>query len=152
MFDRLGATLGDYLGSHENNNVGYIGKKVFGFDEGGAVDTTDNTPDTPTWLKAINSVAGAAKQTIDKGYGYGATGSFYNSPAYIASHYTALGKFFNSAEPGNKYTDRYISPTKVDNPQIEDPETFYARWYNRMRNFAQAEEIAGHGQPTVRSR
>ncbi len=141
------------------NNVGHFIKQIYLAQGGvtggsGNIDTSLSSSD----MAAINSeakqgVTGADSSTeraANTGLGTGQ--GFYNSPVYIASHYSQLGKFFTGAEPGNAYTNRYTVPQKTPAPQSEDPDIFYAKWYSKMRQFAQAEEVSGAGQAEVRSR
>ncbi len=148
FFDTLGNTLNDIIGSHGNNNVGWAGKQVFGYAEGGEVSTDDFNPGT-----ALGSALIAAKQTYggkqDTSY---IGGNFINSPSYMMQHFSQLGKFFHGGEPGNLYTNRFKQPEPTKTQAMENPNAYYSQWYERMRNFAQAEEVANRGQPQIRSK
>ncbi len=165
FFDKLQNELADAI-DPENNNVGHFVEQVFGtpkgFAQGGAVSSVDpGIAEEGSALGSMQKIVNAAqKSTI--GANASASGGrfgdsplgqgFYNSAPYIASHYTQLGKFFSGADPGSKYTDRYESPQKGQPAQSQNPEDWYAKFYNRLRNFAQATEIAGRGQETVRTK
>lgn len=143
LFDKLGGILSDTIGSHDNNHVGWAGENIIGYAEGGEVG------DPLSAGNLLQSIGNAAKPAIDNGYGNATLGKFYNSPVYIASHYSQLGKFFNY--PGNSYNTTVKQPQPNAPAEAEDPKDFYSRWYESMRRFAQAEEVATRGQPQVRS-
>ena len=161
FFDQLQNQLADAI-DHDTNNVGHFATQVFGFAQGGAVSSADpglveansDIGLTQRIINAAQKTTTGADATASGGrYGDSPLGAgFYNSAPYIASHYTQLGKFFSGADPGSKYTDHYTTPQKEQPVQSQNPEDFYARWYNRMRNFAQAEEVAAKGQTTVRTK
>ena len=147
------------------NTVGHFVKEIYkspqGFASGGLADNKLSVDDESTNLALLRNIANEAKagttgaDAIASGgkYGDSATGSgFYNSPAYLMQHYSQLGKFFSGAEPGNAYTNRYAIPQKQTRPPSEDPNDYYARWYDKMRQFAEAREVAGTGEAEVRSR
>lgn len=147
LFDSLGNQLYDIIDNHENNNVGWMLKQfalVKGFDEGGVVD--DSIESGGGTLGVIGKAVGKTLKQDTSALG----GNFVNSPTYLAQHYTQAGKFFTGAEQGNKYTDHFQTPEKTKSPTSENPTDFYARWYNRMREFAEASEVANRGQTTVR--
>lgn len=156
MFDTLGNILNDAIGSHENNNVGHVVKEMYGYAQGGAVndlaDTTDDNVNLDNPGSIVRALGKAAGPVYGKSGDDSALGkqSSYNSPTFLAKHFTDIGKFFSGAEPGNRYTDRYKNPEQTKPLQSENPTTFYARWYNQNREAAQAEEIANRGQVTVR--
>lgn len=143
LWDRLGATLSDIIGSHDNNHVGWAGENIVGYAEGGEVSDPLSTSGI------LSSIGNAAKPAVDKGYGHGALGVFTNSPTYIMQHYAQLGKFFSY--PGNSYNTSFKQPQEGPAPEAADPKDFFSKWYESMRRFAQAEEIATRGQPQIRS-
>lgn len=165
FFDSQQKTLASYLAAPEENTVNHFTGKVFGFASGGLADssdTTDNTlgssdtgPSTSLLQRLINSAQKSFTSSNSSAFGgqYGSSPlgmGFYNSPAYLAARFTDLGRFFTGAEPGNFYTNRYEQPQKTPALKSEDPAAYYSRWYERMRNFAQAEEVANRGQTQVR--
>lgn len=162
-FDTMQERLADAI-DPSTNTVGHFIKQIYaapGFASGGSVNDTLNSDHELTDMSVLKNIANQAKAsttTADASvsggkFGDTALGSaFYNSPAYIMQHYSQLGKFFSGAESGNKYTDHYAVPQKTQAPVSEDPNDFYARFYNKMRQFAQAEEITGAGQAEVRTR
>lgn len=159
QFDRLGDQLNDIIGDHKNNNVKYMAEQVFGFASGGAVlePSDDSAAASDTDLSNPLNLARAVAKAGKTVYGGGdnadsALGklSSYNSPLFLTGHIQAAGKFFNGAEPGNLYTNRYKQPEPNKPTASENPTDFYARWYNRMREFAQASEVADRGQSQVR--
>jgi len=162
FFDQLQNQLADAI-DHDTNNVGHFATQVFRFAQGGAVSSADpGLMEASSELGLTQKIINAAQKTTTGAdasasggkYGDSPTGAgFYNSAPYIASHYSQLGKFFGSGtESGNKYTDHYTTPQKEQPVQSQNPEDFYARWYNRLRNFAQATEVADRGQTTVRTK
>ena len=150
LWDKLGAELNDIIGSHENNNVGWMYNQIYPkhFDEGG-VATSDTDPSLmgtlKTVAKGVKDTYGGRQDTSALG------GNFVNSPTYLMQHYYNAGKFFTGAESGNKYTDRYQNPHQSKVTQGEPASNFYAKWYETMRRFAEASEVANRGQTTVRS-
>jgi hypothetical protein len=162
FFDQQQQKLADAI-DPETNTVGHFVEQIYGpvkgYAQGGAVDP--GLSETGSDLGIMQKIIGAANKsttgadaTASGGrYGDSPLGQgFYNSAPYIASHYTQLGKFFGpGTEPGNKYSDHFTQPQKSQPVQSQNPEDFYARFYNRMRNMAQAEEIANRGQTTVKS-
>lgn len=147
LWDKLGATLSDIIGSHDNNHVGWAGENIIGYAEGGEVSDPLSTSGI------LQSIGTAAKPVVDKGYGHGALGVFTNSPTYIMQHYAQLGKFFTGTGNSNPYNTSFKQPQERDSPTPEaaDPNEFYAKWYAQMRKFAEAEEVASRGKPNIRS-
>lgn len=133
-FDDMGNTVGHAIGN------------IFG----GAQDDITTTPDSSNLGQKVGKLfSGLGKQDPNEN----ALGmKFYNSPLYLTSHYMQLGKFFQGTEPGNYYTNRYTTPPKPQPIQAETVPNLYARWYQRMREFAEAEEVSNTGKVTVRSR
>lgn len=171
-FDTQQQSLIDLIDSPAQNNVGHFANQVF-FAGGGIAGTydsnTDPKTDSNTGLKTeaneislTQRLTSAADKTFNVSsdpntnqgkYGESPLGQgFYNSSPYIASHYTQLGKFFTGAGAGNEYTNRFDQPTKQPAAKSENPGDFYARWYEGMRRFAEAEEVANHGQTIARSK
>lgn len=145
IFDKLGATLNDYIGSPANNNVGWAWEQMqpqkdetLNLAEGGLA--------TEDIFKGVTS---AAKDTFGKGTNPYTTG-YTNSPAYVAQHYTSLGKFFHVGEPTNNNSTRFPTTEKNKITQSENPNDFYAKWYMGMRRLAEAQEIASRGQAGTR--
>lgn len=164
-FDNQQQLLADTI-DPTTNNVGHFIKEIYGFPKGFASgglanDNSLSVDNESTNLALLQRIANEAKasttaaDTAASGGRFGdtATGSgFYNSPAYMMQHYSQLGKFFSGSDHGSKYTDNYRTPQKMPAPTSEDPTTFYANWYNRMREFAEAAEVIGTGQAEVRTR
>lgn len=157
LFDRLGGTLNDAIGSHDNNNVGWAHEQIFGskaFADGGEVgDTTDLTNNNDnSAFGYLKSAANAAKPFTNGRQDTSAVGGNYtNSPEYMMQKFSQLGKFFSGAESGNKYTDRYANPQQTNPAQSTKATDFYAKWYENMRRFAEAEEVTNRGQVKTKS-
>jgi len=160
FFDQQQRALADAI-APETNNVGHFIEQIYGpgYAQGGVVDPglsqeSSELGMTQRIIAAANKSTTGADATASGGrYGDSPLGQgFYNSAPYIASHYTQLGKFFGSGtEAGNRYTDHFVPPEKSQPVKSQDPEDFFARWYNRMRNFSQSEEVASRGQSQVRT-
>lgn len=121
----------------DDNTVGAAVPKIYG---------TDDTTDDNGLLAAVSKSAKDFKITTG-------TEKYTNSPTYFAQHMTQLGKFFGAGVgSGNEYTNRIQAPARSKATQATNPEDFYAQWYNRMRNFSQAEEVASRGQGQIRGR
>lgn len=161
-FDQMQQRLADEI-DPTTNNVGHFIKEIYrspqGFAAGGVAGST-NLEDAgeKSDIASMQQIANQAKKDTTGADGntrYGDTAlgqSFYNSPAYLMQHFSQLGKFFSGAEPGNKYNDRYAVPPKTQPVQAESPDDFYSRWYSKMRQFAEANEVVGAGSVEVRSR
>lgn len=162
MFDRLGDTLNGLIGSHQNNNVKYAHEQVFaGGGFAGLTCGVSNAVNSdsslgsllrnPSGCSSALKIAGAPQTNI---FG-GAEKNYYSSPFAIGAHIQgSFGNFFRgvNADPGS--TNKSVGKPQEGKPppQSETPNDFYARWYNRMRQFAEAEEVAGRGQVQTRSR
>lgn len=146
FFDNLGNMLNDMIGTTQNNNVGWAGKQIFGYAEGGEVE------DPGSAAGLFHAVAGAAKNTMNRQDTSALGGNFVNSPTYMMQHFSQLGKFFNGAEPGNQYTNHYKPPEPSKPPQAADPNDFFAKWYMSMRKFSEAAEVADRGNVITRSK
>lgn len=146
MFQGMSDTLADTIGPDPaNNTVGYVGPQIYQDNTGNSID------DTGSDTGLIHSLAKAAKSGLNNS---SAADSFYRSPAYMAQRYTELGKFFGGlgTSSGAEYTSRIKQPSHNKPAQAENPSDFYARWYNKMRQFAESSEVANRGQTTVRTR
>lgn len=162
FFDKQQAILADMLEHSQQNHVGHFADQIFGFAKGGLAGgdslDTDKTEANDNLLSRIatsaqKSVTGTDSSVLGGKYGDSPLGAgFVNSPAYITQRYSDLGNFFKGGEPGNFYTNRYEQPVKGQSPQSAKPGDFYAQWYEGMRRFAEAKEVADAGQTTVRSR
>lgn len=162
-FDKQQQLLADEI-TPDTNTVGQVVKEIYkdnspqGFASGGSVtDPSISAENTDLSLQSrianlANSGVVAADKAVAGRYDDSPLGTgFYNSPVYITQHYSQMGKFFSGAEPGNAYTNRYVTPQKTNPVASTDPSDFFAEWYNKMRNFAQAREVAGTGEAEVRS-
>lgn len=157
IFDQLGNTLNDLIGSHENNHVGHAGTQLFA--SGGLVGGDEGISDPQEGLglsSIMRDTARAANQGVFQNSSNPAMGdkiTAYNSPLFFTSHLTsAWGNFFHGPQPNPGGTNTSPQqPGKGKAAQSENPTDFYARWYNRMREFAQAEEVANRGQSQVRT-
>ena len=163
FLDQMQNQLISYIDEPKQNSVGHFANTVFNF-AGGGLSSDENPYTTSSADNNLNNsdisfvqrMANATTKAINadnpmKGYGSSPLGyGFYNSPAYLAARFTDLGRFFTQSEPGNFYTNRYKQPEPGQPVKSEDPVAFYSRWYERMRNFAQAEEVATRGQPQIR--
>lgn len=159
FFDRLGETLNDIIGTHANNNVSHAVDNIYPkkFAAGGAV-TRDNVTDNGTLGDPLStqnifrSSVDALNKTVNDPYSAGGRHSAYNDPFFLTPHIqNSYGRFFTGADPGS--TNKPIQQPQPNKPlQSEDPETFYSRWYQRMRNFAEADEVASRGQTITRTR
>lgn len=147
FFDTLGNTLNDIIGEPTNNTVGWGHGEVFGYAEGGIVGDDTSSSGLAGF---INSLGNAAKQTMNKQDTSYLGGGFYNSPAYLTSHFTSLGKFFNPGNPMDANSNRFGPSEKAKPVQTVDPNDFYARWYMSLRRFAEAKEVANAGAATIR--
>lgn len=143
LFDKLGQQLNDMIGSHENNNVAWAISNLPGYAEGGEVS------DDNSLLGVLKATGKAAKDTFNNRDNI--LGNYTNSPTYQAQHYAQFGKFFTGAEQGNRYTDRYKQPEQSKPQPSASPTEFYAKWYNRLREFAQASEVANMGDVKTKS-
>jgi len=162
FFDKIQQELADAI-DPETNTVGHFVEQIYGTPKGfaaGGLAGDSGLAEESSNIGLLQKLTNAAQKTtigadssanaFDNPLG---KQSSYGSPTFLASHYTQLGKFFGSGqEPGNRYTDHYTTPQKGQPAQSQNPEDFYARWYNRLRNFAQATEIADRGQTTIRSK
>lgn len=161
-FDATQKQLAGLINSPADNNVGHFVKEIFntqGFAGGGLADTdglrseSNDLSLTQRILSSVDKgVSGADSAALGKAGDNPLGGGFYNSAPYIASHYTNLGKFFSGAEPGNYYTNKYEQPVKGQAPKSDSPNTFYSQFYEGMRRFSEASEIANAGQTIVRPR
>ncbi len=75
----------------------------------------------------------------------------YSSPVMIAERYLQAGKFYNP-NYRNEYLNTFEKPPKPQTIQAQTTSDFYNKWYSMMRQFSQAEEVAGNGKVTTRSR
>lgn len=154
FFDKLGTALNGIIGSPENNNVKYAIGEIFPqkFAAGGAVTDTGPEGDPLSLNNVFRNTVQAAGKTANDSYNAMGKHSAYNDPYFLTSHIqNAYGRFFSGADTGS--TNKPIQQPQQAKPlQSEDPQTFYARWYQRMRNFAEAEEVASRGQTQIRSR
>jgi hypothetical protein len=154
IFDKLGSTLNDLIGSPVNNNVGWawenmkpLAEETQNFAEGGAVQSETSSDHLPDWLKGTQTAIRDAGKSMSP---YG--GSYTNSPAYTAQHYTSMGKFFHVGEPTNNNSNRFPTTEKGKTTQSENPNDFFAKWYMGMRRMAEAQEVASRGQAGIRSK
>lgn len=157
FFDQQQRTLIDYIDTPSQNTVGHFTNQIFNFAGGGLADNDTSlrsvSSDDYSLQRIMNSANSAFNGNGSVKYGSSPLGEgFYNSAPYIASHYTNLGKFFSGAPAGNEYTNHYTQPAKNPAIKSEDPNSFYARFYEGMRRFAEAKEVADAGQTITRSR
>lgn len=158
FFDTLGNSLNDLIGSHENNHVGHAGTQLFA--SGGLVGDNGSLSDPQDGLSlssVIRDTSRAANAGVFSNSSNPAMGdkiTAYNSPLFFTSHLTsAWGNFFHGPQPSPGSTNQPgKQPQGGKAAQSENPTDFYARWYNRMREFAQAEEVADRGQSQIRTR
>ena len=157
LFDQLGNSLNDLIGSHENNNVGHAGVHLFA---SGGLASSDDLSDPQEGLSlssVIRDTARAANQGVFNNSANPSMGdriTSYNSPLFLTGHLaSAWGHFFRGPEPNPGGTNQPPQkPQAGKATQSENPTDFYARWYNRMREFAQAEEVSNRGQSQIRTR
>ena len=146
--DNYQSQLSDMAGNDpDSNTVGSFFSKIFNPSTDTSGDSTGSNSLASTLTKAASSAASHGKYA-DSPLGSG----FYNSPPMIAQRYMELGKFFKGAEPGNEYTNHFQTPQKPQNPKAETLNAFYNQWYEKMRQFAEAEQVATRGQVQTRSR
>lgn len=152
MFDRLQAELADAI-DPSTNTVGHFVKQIYHFAEGGLASGTENAD-----MGFAQKIIAAGQKTIGADdaskqggkYGESPLGQgFYNSAPYIAQHYSQLGKFFNASTP---QSERITPPQKGQPAQATDPDVFYSRWANKMREFSEASAIAERGQQQIRTK
>lgn len=141
-----GQVTGNTAAAFDGNSIGQAIGHIFGGQDTGDTDTSN------PGLAVSNVLANASKtnsgRNTDNALGQG----FYNSPLYIAQHYTQAGKFFNATEPGNFYTNKYKTPTETQPTPSTKLKDFTDAWYLQMRSLAQAEEVATRGSPQIRSK
>ena len=136
IFNGIASGASNAIGDSSNNHVGY------------AVDQMNKDYDISNQLG--KTIAGGFSG-LGKAKEEGVFGTYFrNSPVYLASQLSQLGQFFTHATPGNFYTNKYDDPHPSKPPQSADPIEFNNRFYQRMREFAQGEEIASAGQPRIR--
>lgn len=163
LFDTLGRSLNFLVDSHENNTVGYAAQGM-GYATGGVVGgitknegvdpyTDSGGSDTAALRQQLAANAKSSISAPDLNVFGGKETNYYNSPEGITQRITSgWGRFF-SPQMNSGGTDSPIQkPGKNKAAESTNPTDFYARWYNRMREFAQAEEVANRGQSQVRTR
>lgn len=157
FFNKLGSQLYDIIGSPENNTVGYAASQIFskGYASGGVVTDEDGTRLTDSDPIGVNSLIRKAGNSLTKGLSTAADTygkSFKDQMTMGHFIHTNFGQFFKGADPGGTNQQIKMPTNSVKATQATDPTEYYSRWYESMRRFAQANEVAAHGQQTVRSR
>ena len=157
FFTKVGNQLYDLIGSTENNTVGSVADNIFatGFAEGGLVGDESATRLTDNDPLGVNSMIKQGAKSINKTLAGKASDPNKTFREHMTNlHYiqSNFGHFFKGADTGG--TNQQMKPptqTKAA-PDAATPSEFYARWYDSMRKFAEAGEVAQRGQTTVRSR
>jgi len=155
FFSKMGTQLYDIIGSAENNTVGHVANQLFGkgYAEGGIVgdEGTKLTDYDPLGTNSLIHKTGTA---LTKGIGGAAEAygkSFREQMTMGHFIHNNFGSFFKASDTGG--TNSQIKPpTQGKATAATDPNDFYAKWYDGMRRFAEASEVAGRGQAQVRSR
>jgi hypothetical protein len=135
---------------NEGNTVDNAINKTFNFNNSSTDYGTDNDSSS-SGGGLLHDLLTPAAQSLKKQAEENYRTDFFHSPLYTTRQYQEMGKFFSPTEPGNFYTNRYAQPRKNQPVQSTKASDFYERWYERMRNFAQGEEVATRGQPQIRS-
>lgn len=156
FFTKLGHQLYDIIGSPDNNTVAHASTQLFaqGFSEGGIVGDESTTRLTDNDPLGVNSLIRQGSKSLSKGLSNASTNydkTFKEQMTMGHFIHNNFGTFFKGADTGGTNTQAK-PPTPAKGTTAVDPTEFYARWYNSMRQFAQASEVAQHGQTTVRSR
>lgn len=141
-FDSVGNSLAA-ITPQDGNTVGSYIRNMYG----------TNSSDPSIIDKALNASSAPRSSTIDPGKQAAIDtlgSSFYSSAPHIAAQYTQLGKFFSGGEPGNLYTNRYEKPQEGAPLTAETPTKFQNSWFESMRDFSRAQEVADRGQSQVR--
>jgi len=140
VFDNISNQMSDFIGADPNDN------------------TVSNVMDQ-IYPQMLDSDTGSlAKQAQkeqraeDKYASQSVLGSPYGGPLAWTERLTGLSRFFSGAEKGNTYTDSFKKPQQQEPVKAVDPQQFYAKWYESMRRFAEAEEVSSRGQTVVRNR
>lgn len=145
FFTKVGQQLYDIIGSSENNTVGYAADQIFatGYAEGGLVGG-DDPLGVNSLIKSGMKGVSTATSNYDK--------TFKDQMTMGHFIHNNFGTFFKASDSGgtNKEIKSPIASTKPTT--ATDPNDYYARWYDSMRKFAQAAEVAQRGQTTIRSR
>lgn len=155
FFNKLGTQLYDIIGDPENNTVKHAVNQIFpkGFASGGIVGDegdrlTDNDP------LGVNSLIHKEGNALAKGVSSAADAygsSFKNQMTLGHFIHNNFGSFFKGADPGGT-NDKMKQPTPTKPTAATDPNDYYSKWYESMRRFAEAGEVAARGQAQVRSR
>jgi hypothetical protein len=150
QFDQFSNQQSDLIGSDpDNNTVGYVGSQLY--------TPSDDSAGVAALSSLSNSTGGtsqAAKQeaTFTKQEQQSPLGSPFNSPIGWVNHIMGIANYYKGAGAGNEYTNGFEKPQKNLPLQATKPEEYYAHWYNLMREYSQAEEVADKGQSQVRTR
>ena len=140
--DGLSDEMSDAIGSDPNNNtVGYVASQTL------TNPVQDNSNDN-----VLGITAQKASQALQKASQQSPLGSPYAGPIGWTERISSLARFFNNPERGNQYTTDLKKPIPTQATKAVDPQEFYAKWYESMRRFAEAEEVASRGQTQVRTR
>lgn len=141
--DQLSDQISDHIGPNPNDNtVGNVIPQIYPDLSGTGQD--DNASPIKKALTEVQKIAKSESQSP--------LGTLYGSPLTWTSHITNMSQFFKGGTPGNEYTNGFKKPQQNAPLQATDPAQFYAKWFESMRRFAEASEVADRGQTTVRSR
>jgi hypothetical protein len=151
FFTSIGQQLYDIIGDKDNNTVG---KFAQGFASGGIVSDESSTKLTDNDPLGVNSIIKQSGDAITKSFSNAATNydkTFRDQMTMGHFIHNNFGNFFKATDSGG--TNAAIkTPIASKATQATDPADFYAKWYEGMRRFAEASEVASRGQTTVRSR
>lgn len=144
-YDGQSDQLSDMIGSDPaDNTVGSLHDQIY--------PTTDSSiSEDSTPLSLLKSGTAAIAKSA-KSESQSPLGSIYGSPVSWINHIMGVANYFKGDAKGNEYTDNIKKPQQQEPLKAVDPNSFYSKWYESMRRFSEAEEVASRGQTQVRSR
>lgn len=157
FFTKVGNQLYDIIGSAENNTVGNASSQIFatGYAEGGLVGDESATRLTDTDPLGVNSMIKQGAKSINKSFsdkGKDPNKAFREQMTNMHYIQSNFGQFFKGADTGGTNTAPKAPTQTKGVAEAVNPSEFYARWYESLRRFAEAQEVAQRGHQTVRSR
>lgn len=156
FFSKLGKELYDIIGSPERNNVGHAADQLFGkgYASGGIVGDESGTKLTDNDPLGVNSSIKQAGNNLTKSVSNTANNydrAFKEQMTITHFIHNNFGSFFKPSDTGGT-NEKMKTPMPTKSNTAVDPSEFYAKWYNAMRQFAEASEVASRGQTKVQSR
>jgi len=165
LFDTLGRSLNFLVDSHENNNVSYAAQGM-GYATGGVVggitknegvdpysDSGTSGSDAAALRQQLAANAKSSASSPDFNIFGGRETNYYNSPEGITQRISSGWGHFFSPQMNSGGTDAAMQKPGKSKPETSsNPDDFYAHWYLKMRQFAQAEEVADRGQSQIKTR